>query len=384
MSYPLNMKAAFAGLLSILAASIPNQTPAASSSPAETPDLRVAVELTDGSRVIGAPDVDRLELLTDYADLDLKLTLIRAIEYDADHRLARVTMQKGDELRGRLIASSLDLKTVFGAVAIPLAKVRRLSLTEAGVSGAGFGLQFDGRNYVFVPNDRRLDPVNAMTLECWFKTTASTGTTMVGKRRWEPNDGLGYRFRGEPGTFQDSSGSSDIDHGYQLHVDGGVLYAYWEHKLLAGGRVNDGRWHHAALTWDGTRRRLFQDGVKVAEDTPGQWVPDRSQFRIGAIDSTDGRAFFRGAIGQVRLSNIDRYQGRDFAPPANFTADADTVGCWKLNEGSGSTIGDCSGNGHDGELMGNPSPTWITEPPATPVATPSRRSGLSNYQPTQQ
>jgi hypothetical protein len=143
-----------------------------------------------------------------------------------------------------------------------------------------------------------------------------------------------------------------------------------------GREVNDGRWHHAALTWDGTRRRLFQDGIKVAEDRPGPWTPTTCQFRIGAIAnidqelfyygamrSTQPLAYFDGTIAEVRLSNTDRYCGQNFTPKTGFAVDANTVGYWKLNEGSGTTIRDQTGHGHTGKLVGNPLPRWINDPP---------------------
>ena len=39
-------------------------------------------------------------------------------------------------------------------------------------------------------------------------------------------------------------------------------------------------------------------------------------------------------------------------------ASADLVGYWKLDEGSGTTASDSSGNGNDGQLVG--SPAWPT------------------------
>jgi hypothetical protein len=47
---------------------------------------------------------------------------------------------------------------------------------------------------------------------------------------------------------------------------------------------------------------------------------------------------------------------------AASSADADLVGHWTLDDGSGTTAIDISGNGNDGTLMDNPdleNPTWI-------------------------
>ena len=64
--------------------------------------------------------------------------------------------------------------------------------------------------------------------------------------------------------------------------------------------LNNGSWHHVATTWDGTTRRIFLNGVPVAQDTPGANGATAANFRIG---STNGGEFFSGAIDDVALYN---------------------------------------------------------------------------------
>gem|GEM_PF-4959447 len=51
---------------------------------------------------------------------------------------------------------------------------------------------------------------------------------------------------------------------------------------------------------------------------------------------------------------------RGFTPATSFTSDGNTVALWHLNEGSGTSATDSSGNGHTGTLTGSPTPTWVT------------------------
>jgi hypothetical protein len=83
----------------------------------------------------------------------------------------------------------------------------------------------------------------------------------------------------------------------------------------------------------------------------------------------NGSEFFAGLLDEVRLSNIARYTGASFTPPtAPFGTDANTVGLWHLDEGTGQVVDDSSSNNRDGVLgttSGSEStdPTWSTDTP---------------------
>jgi hypothetical protein len=334
-------------------ASTPTKTPAEPSRPAApTPTgtapagTRIVASLTDGSRIVGTPVAERVDVHTEHGDIQLRWADIRSVEWKPDDRNAKFDLANGDTVAGSVTATSVELKTIFGQVTIPMVHIRRL--TVAGAAAAS-SLRFDGRqNYVSVPSNSALDPTEAMTLEFWFKTTTRGGHAIVGKRKWMPTNQW-------PGPD---------DHGYQLHIQGGTLIAYWEGSSLFGRPAADGKWHYAALTWDGTNRRLFQDGVLVAKDTPRAWKPAEIPLRIGGVHGVHpGADFFEGTISQVRLSNVDRYKGQNFAPPTCFDADTDTVACWDFSEGGGTALYDQAGNGHDGSLMGDPLPQWEEDAP---------------------
>jgi hypothetical protein len=72
----------------------------------------------------------------------------------------------------------------------------------------------------------------------------------------------------------------------------------------------------------------------------------------------------------VRLSKVDRYHGREFVPAIRFAVDADTVACWDFSEGSGSTLRDLTGHGHDGTLTGDAPPEWVKDAPSAVPQTP--------------
>ena len=83
----------------------------------------------------------------------------------------------------------------------------------------------------------------------------------------------------------------------------GFRHYWWGADLDATGLatvLNNGTWHHAATTFDGTTRRIYLNGVQVAADVPGANGATAANFRIG---STNNGEFFNGSIDDVALYN---------------------------------------------------------------------------------
>ncbi|HJM96023.1 MAG TPA: LamG-like jellyroll fold domain-containing protein, partial [Candidatus Marinimicrobia bacterium] len=62
-----------------------------------------------------------------------------------------------------------------------------------------------------------------------------------------------------------------------------------------------------------------------------------------------------GNISQIRISNNKRYDS-NFSPNTTFSTDANTVGYWNFNAGTGTTLYDHSGNQNHGIINGA---TWV-------------------------
>ena len=60
---------------------------------------------------------------------------------------------------------------------------------------------------------------------------------------------------------------------------------------------------------------------------------------------------FAGVIDEVRISNVARYKA-NFTPQSPFEPDADTLGLYHFDEGTGDVLKDSSGNHHDGKITG--------------------------------
>ena len=73
--------------------------------------------------------------------------------------------------------------------------------------------------------------------------------------------------------------------------------------LGSGSSIADGNWHRVAFTWDGSNRRLYADGMVVAEDTDIGLVECSGGLNIGAGSSLALATFWQGLIDEVRIYN---------------------------------------------------------------------------------
>jgi len=97
-------------------------------------DLRVVLDLQDGSHIVGRiaprnlPVTIRSESI---GDVKIPLERIRGIQFAASNQLVVVTLQNGDKLQGVFTQESFKLDTVFGKVAIATKLATRLTVASA-------------------------------------------------------------------------------------------------------------------------------------------------------------------------------------------------------------------------------------------------------------
>jgi hypothetical protein len=116
------------------------------------------------------------------------------------------------------------------------------------------------------------------------------------------------------------------------------------------------QWSHVALTYDATGERLYADGVQVAQ--AGAVTPANNTGAVWIGASPRPLSAVLGFISEVRVSNVARYTA-SFTPAPHLATDAQTVAFWKLDEGTGTTANDSSGNGNPGTLDGG---AWLPAP----------------------
>lgn len=190
----------------------------------------------------------------------------------------------------------------------------------AAPSGSG-ALRFDGVN-----DEVRGAPIaglgGAQTIELWVRP-ATTGQNSV------------------------IIAHSDDTTGWSLELNDGRVT--WWVASTAGWRAAQhptalaaNTWHHVAVTYDGATARVFVNGAPGSAATIGA-ITQGPFLRIGGLT---GYGFFNGDLDDVRISNVARYSGAFTPPSTAHPADANTRALYRLDEGSGQTTADASGNGY--------------------------------------
>jgi hypothetical protein len=73
--------------------------------------------------------------------------------------------------------------------------------------------------------------------------------------------------------------------------------------LVSNTVITDGYWHRIGLVWDGSNRKLYVDGVAVAEDTQPGLDGSQMGLYIGCDKGMEPGTFFSGLIDDVRIYN---------------------------------------------------------------------------------
>jgi hypothetical protein len=129
-----------------------------------------------------------------------------------------------------------------------------------------------------------------------------------------------------------------------------------------GHYVNDD-WHHLALAYDGTWKRLYKNGVEIAAWNQGYYVAsNEGNFLLGSS--------FQGLIDEVRVWNVVRtpIQLRESMYSGLAGDEKGLVAYWRLDEGEGAVARDSALHGYTGTLN---APGWSNETaPILPVIGP--------------
>jgi cysteine-rich repeat protein len=233
------------------------------------------------------------------------------------------------------------------------------------------------------------DVGGSFTIEFWMKASSAdngAGNCTAG--------GVGW-INGNSIFDRDIFGDGDFgDYGISLFEDGiafGVAVGSNENTICGSIGVDDGAWHHIAVTRDSSSGNLglFVDGVSDASDTGPTGNASYRDGRAGQAndpflvlgaekhDAGSGFPSYSGFLDEIRISSVVRYTG-SFTPPAQiFAGDPSTVALYHLEEGSGNcttgmVINDSApGGASDGvcRFGGSPAgPVFSTDVPALGAA----------------
>ena len=220
---------------------------------------------------------------------------------------------------------------------------RVIAYPQAGYAGAA--LVFDGVNDGLSAADAAdLDFTGTFTLEAWIRIPDYSATrTIVSK---QPS----YALQELPGNyeFRVDQGSGKLTFGFEYGEAEGA-YAFW--TSAAGVPLNQFT-HVAVVCRGGTSVQFFINGVPGTIHRMSLYPVANSQpVRVGR--RSDG-VFFRGEIDEVRLWNGARMPTELAVQQYQRLAGNESrlKAYWRMDEGTGGTVADSSGNGHTATLEG--------------------------------
>lgn len=172
-----------------------------------------------------------------------------------------------------------------------------LEQTSLLAGGSGFSVNFDGTDEITLPN-LGFSGSSAFTFAAWVDLSgvytgneqlhffnwgsAATGQASSLRTRDDGTEGLRHAFYGTPGQF--------------------------------AATLSDGP-HHIAMTYDGTNREFFVDGVSIGSDAPGAQSMADTGYTLGSITSLgfstgklqglmDDPAFFDTALTAAQIQAL--------------------------------------------------------------------------------
>ncbi|MHC4367240.1 MAG: LamG-like jellyroll fold domain-containing protein [Planctomycetota bacterium] len=155
---------------------------------------------------------------------------------------------------------------------------------------AGKALQFDGDgDYVDLSNHPDFDITGRITVSAWIKVDAfdKPYQTIISKgdTSWR---------------LQRSAGTDTLEFGCMgVPVPNNPVWG----GIYGKTNVNDGQWHHALGTYDGSTISLYVDGdLDVSVEAPGSIKTNDKPVYIGENSEKPGR-FWNGLIDDVRVYN---------------------------------------------------------------------------------
>jgi hypothetical protein len=274
--------------------------------------LRLTLDLSDGSRLIGTPAISNLEMRAGFGRVTVDLTQLQSIQFQPDKETATAIFQNGDKVSGAFSLPALDLKTCFGPARIPLTVVRRISVTPGGKNSRGLVVHytFDQEDTAAVRDQSGQGHDGKLIGARWTPQGKSGGgcvisggveeVAVVGTdkllleeftlaawlKRSDPNrtSSGGYHA-----AFVGLSGRKATFFG--LQPDGRLYLWGADGFRTVPARVADLEWHHVAVAKRAKTIVFYLDGENVGEAEYGFPADMREGLSFGSVGNQVGYPF---------------------------------------------------------------------------------------------
>jgi hypothetical protein len=305
----------------------PDQPAAATDQP-----MRLAVDLMDGSHLIGTSKNESVRLRSDFGDLSIPLRVVESVRWKQDREHVVVEFPNGDHVTGSITPEIVQLTTVFGEARVSMQYITVIKPVPAGWSampsmdglvlyfpfdeepqqgtvvnkaGSLHGTQHGGRwiqrghrggafqfssgdDYITVPDHDLLRP-KKLTISVWVNPDESNASsswrgiiTKASSGSWRGGYGLA-RYPGSPDA-----------HFFVNYYSGDTAH----------NKIPDNRWTHLVGTYDEQTLTLYVNGSVASAVVPrshgGAIQYGKSPLLIGT--GPDGYGWF-GKIDEVMIFN---------------------------------------------------------------------------------
>jgi len=227
-----------------------------------------------------------------------------------------------------------------------------LMATAPSLAAQDYSLYLNGNGqYVNCGNPDQFNSLGALTVEAWilpsdFKAQSHMNT-IVAKTIWSNDYSHGWTLR-----YGSENGSLNFN------VGCGVGNSWFD--CIADNALTLGVWQHVAATYDGSNIKLYVNGTEIASQAFVGGITNADiDLCIGTILNALDPRFMTGQVDEVRIWNVARTASEISSNMNQSVSGANLVAYYKMSNGSGSTLTDDSGNGHNAELSG--SPTWAVD-----------------------
>lgn len=182
------------------------------------------------------------------------------------------------------------------------------------------------------------EKLTQVTVECWLRP-------------------LELKLR--QGIISQGSGRS-----FALILKDGVIHFKTAGQTLSIEKKNiiKGHWVHITATWDGSHKKIWINGKKLAESKFSGSFTSTEKLRVGALNRKgEAGLSLDGELAQCiiynRALNEEEVKKRSKSWGMKLPAAQDVVVYWPLDEGEGRVISDKSSRGYAGTLIGMES--WV-------------------------
>ena len=304
----------------------------------QEPQLRLELDLADGSHIMGIPSIDSVPLQTSYAKMDIALKQILTIRIEEDHEKASMDLWNGDKLKGVITLEPIKLETLFGTVKIGVEHIKELRVVLGGrtlpeelknglvlyytfdmeengnvtdssakkndgsVHGAkwtpkgkiGGAYDFNG-NGDCIDTGRNFSGMDEISVCGWVRPArAQRGSSVVTQFGGPASDNVW-------GLFAQNDDGNDLVPPHQSVAT--VLTADGRRLIVSGKRTQIGQWTHLCLTFKRNGQLvLYKDGVEVGRDSVSDSPLNKrsSTAKVGASFGGDGY-WANGLVDEVMI-----------------------------------------------------------------------------------